>query len=172
VYQQQIKAVAGNWLANSDKRIKTDITDIDNSFELMLKLHPVKFKYTKEWMEKNPSIENKFYYNFIAQEFQTVFPESVKGSGEFLPGDPKEILQLDSYNAQIVTIKAVQELIIKNQEQQKQIEELKAANFKQQKESECLKTNTNDIDQLKKENADLKAEIEKIKLMLESSAKR
>jgi hypothetical protein len=152
------KTTAGDWLANSDKRIKTDITEIDNSFDLMLKLHPVKFKYTKEWIEKNPSIEDKFYYNFIAQEFQTVFPESVKGSGEYLAGDPKEILQLDSYNAQIVTIKAVQELIIKNQEQQNQIDKLTKENVE-------LKTKVSEIDALK-------AQIEKINSILESSAKK
>ncbi len=108
------KTEAGDWLANSDKRIKTDIQDIENSFETILKLRPVKFKYTDYWKEKHSSIKDKYYYNFIAQEYRDVFPESVKGSGEYIEGDSNEILQLDSYNAQIVTIKAVQELIKEN----------------------------------------------------------
>jgi Chaperone of endosialidase len=41
------KSTAGDWLANSDKRIKTEIQDIENSFETILKLQPVKFKYTE-----------------------------------------------------------------------------------------------------------------------------
>ena len=45
----------------------------------------------------------------IAQEFQRVFPESVKKSGEKLPnGD--EILQVDTYPLTIYSAAAVQEL--------------------------------------------------------------
>lgn len=145
------KATSGNWLANSDRRIKTEILDIDNSFETMLKLHPVKFKYTEEWKKKNPSINDVFYYNFIAQEFQEIFPQSVQGSGEYLDGDSKEILQIDTYNAQIVTIKAVQELIKENQQ---------------------LKEKVKEIDEIKAENKELKASIEKINSILEISGKK
>ena len=53
------------------------------------------------------------------------FPESVKGSGEYLEDRDQEILQLDSYNAQIVTIKAVQELIKDNEVQKEIIEDQK-----------------------------------------------
>ena len=116
------KTTAGSWLANSDYRIKMQIQDIENARETLMKLHPVRFMYTDEWKERNPSILNKFYYNFVAQEFREVFPESVQGSGEYLEGQPEEILQLDSYNAQIVAIKALQEVILENKEQQKQIE--------------------------------------------------
>jgi hypothetical protein len=118
------KSSAGEWVINSDRRIKTDIQDIENSFETILKLRPIKYKYTAEWKAKHPSIVDKYYYNYIAQEFQEVFPESVKGSGEYLEGDSKEILQLDGHNAQIVTIKAVQELIKENQELKERIEKL------------------------------------------------
>ena len=147
------KSVAGSWLANSDKRIKTDISDINNSFETILKLRPVKFKYTEEWKKRNPSIQDKYYYNFIAQEYQNVFPESVKGSGEYLDNDTEEILQIDSYNAQIVTIKAVQELILKSEEQQKQIDALKTENAE-------LKAKQTNYEQLK-------ADVDKIKASLQ-----
>jgi hypothetical protein len=118
------KTTAGSWLANSDVRIKTDITEVEDAIGTVKKLHPVKFKYSSEWREKYPSIDDKTYYNFLAQEYQQVFPESVQGSGEYLDGDKDEILQLDSYNAQIVAIKAVQELILKNEEQEKLINQL------------------------------------------------
>ena len=110
--------------------------------ETVLKLRPVKFKYTAEWKKKHPSIEDRYYYNFIAQEYQQVFPESVQNSGEFVDGDSKEVLQIDTYNAQIVTIKAVQELI-------KKVETL-------EKENTRLKT----------ENSQFKADIEQIKAFI------
>ena len=118
------KTVAGDWLANSDKRIKTDIEDIDNSFEILMKLHPVKFKYTNEWKRLHPSIKDHYYYNFIAQEYKEVFPESVQGSGEYLEGEDKEILQMESYSAQIFSIKAVQELINRDKEKNEKIAQL------------------------------------------------
>jgi len=119
------KTTAGDWLANSDARLKTNIRDIENAIEIVEKLHPVKFNYTQEYIKNHKGIKNRDYYNFIAQEYQDVFPESVKGSGEYIDGDEDEILQLDSYNAQIVTIKAVQELIKQNQELRKENEEFK-----------------------------------------------
>ena len=82
----------------------------------MRQLRPVKFKYSDEWKQRNPSIKDQYYYNFIAQEYQEVFPEAVKGSGEYLENDREEILQIDTYNAQVVTIAAVKELIEENKQ--------------------------------------------------------
>ncbi len=120
------KTSAGGWLVASDSRIKTHIEEIENAQETILRLHPVKFHYSQEWITKNPGLEDQLYYNFLAQEFSTVFPESVKSSGQFLNGNSKQLLQMDSYNAQIVTVKAVQELILENRSLEKKIEELAA----------------------------------------------
>ena len=119
-------AITGSivWSTVSDRRIKTDIQDIENSFETLLKLRPVKYKFTEEWIKKHPSLKNQYYYNFIAQEYQQVFPESVTGSGEFIKGDSNEILIMNNQNAQIVTIKAVQELIKENQELKARVDKL------------------------------------------------
>jgi hypothetical protein len=122
------KTVAGGWIANSDRRIKTDIQEIDNSFEIMKKLRPVKFKYTTQWKTTHPTIKDQYYYNFIAQEYQQVFPESVQKSGEHLAGETDEILQIDTYNAQITTIKAVQELIYKMEKIEAENQQLKTKN--------------------------------------------
>lgn len=122
------KTTASGWTANSDRRIKTDVLDIENSFDILRKLRPVKFKYTAEWRERHPSIKDRYYYNFIAQEYAEVFPESVKSSGETLPGTSEEVLQIDTYNAQITTIKAVQELIEKVEKLEAENEKLKADN--------------------------------------------
>jgi hypothetical protein len=119
------KATAGDWLANSDRRIKTGIQDITNARDTVMKLRPVKFRYTDEWRERNPSIEDREYHNFVAQEYREVFPHAVKGSGEHLEGDPEEILQIDTHDAQMVTIKVVQELVQENQALRTELEELK-----------------------------------------------
>ena len=110
--------------------------------ETIMKLHPVKFKYSDKWKSKHKNIENKYYYNFIAQEYKNVFPNSVKGSGQYLEGEKEEILQLDSYNAQIVAIKAIQELIIQNKEQQEIIYNL-------QKEVKKIENLQKEINKLK-----------------------
>ncbi len=117
------KSTAGSWLANSDRRIKTDIRNIDNATATLMKLRPVLFRYNSDYLKIHPEIEDKDYYNFIAQEFANVFPKSVKGSGEYLDsGD--EILQIDTYNAQIITIRSVQEQQKIIEEQNKKIEDL------------------------------------------------
>jgi len=141
------KAVAAAWLANSDRRIKTDIQDVENAIETIMKLRPVKFKYTDEWKNRTPYIKehDHYYYNFIAQEYQKIFPESVQGSGEYLEGDSLEILQIDTYSSQIVAIKALQEqqLIIEQQkaqidQQQKEIEEQNKSLIEQKKKRQDL----------------------------------
>ncbi len=117
------KTEAGDWMVNSDARIKTNIEDITGARQQILQLHPVKFRYTDEWKEMNPSIRDIDHYNFVAQEFQQVFPDAVQKGGDRLPGgDP--LLQLDSYPAQVVAIKAIQELIKENQSQQVLIDQL------------------------------------------------
>jgi hypothetical protein len=142
------KSSAGDWLANSDKRIKKDIKEIQNSFELMKALRPVKFKYTDYWKEKNPSITDKYYYNFIAQEFQKVFPEAVKGSGEFIEGDPEEILQIDTYNAQITAIQAVKDLIAIVEQLQQENASLKSKNSSLEQRVSSMEASLDRIEQL------------------------
>ena len=52
-----------------------------------------------------------------------MFPDAVQAGGDRLPeGD--NLLQLDSYPAQVVAIKAIQELIEENQAQQETIDRL------------------------------------------------
>jgi len=98
------KTAAGDWLANSDIRIKTDVLGLDNALDIIDSLRPVKFKYIDEYMDEHPSLEDRYYYNFIAQEFQEIFPDSVQDSGE------NGYLQLDSYNVRPYLVAAMQEL--------------------------------------------------------------
>jgi hypothetical protein len=103
------KSSAGDWLANSDRRIKTDIESITGALDKLAKVRLVDFRYTKDYLAAHPEIENRRYPNVIAQEFQKIFPNDVKGSGQRLP-DGSEILQVDTYPLTIYSAAAVQEL--------------------------------------------------------------
>ncbi|MGH8172223.1 MAG: tail fiber domain-containing protein, partial [Rhodanobacteraceae bacterium] len=122
------KATAGAWKANSDGRIKDDIEPVGNALDTLSRLHPVTFRYTDSYRAGHAGIADQRYYNVIAQQFAEVFPDAVTGSGEYLAGAPKtpenEILQVDTYPAQIVTIAAVQELAEKNAALQAKVERL------------------------------------------------
>jgi hypothetical protein len=50
------------------------------------------------------------FLGVIAQEYREVFPNDVTPTGETLPGDSNPVLGVDMGSAQIITIKAVQEL--------------------------------------------------------------
>jgi hypothetical protein len=103
------KTTAGDWLANSDRRIKKDIETITNALEKLVQVRLASFRYTDDYRDEHPSIEDRKYVNVIAQEFQQVFPESVKSSGDKLP-DGDEILQVDTYPLTIYSAAAIQEL--------------------------------------------------------------
>jgi hypothetical protein len=103
------KAAAGNWLANSDARIKTGVQTVTNALDKLAQVRLVRFRYTDDYRAAHPGIADREYLNVIAQEFQKVFPEDVKRSGEKLAnGD--DILQVDTYPLTIYSAAAVQEL--------------------------------------------------------------
>ena len=62
-----------------------------------------------------------------------------------MEGDPDEILQIDTYNAQITAIKAVQDLIKENRVQQLMIEDQDKRILKMEKENQELKEKLNEI---------------------------
>jgi len=103
------KDAAGDWLANSDRRIKTNVETVTDALDTLDRVRLVSFEYTDEYMAEHPKLADRRYLNVIAQEFAEVFPEHVQGSGEFLP-DGSEILQVDTYPLTIYSAAAVQEL--------------------------------------------------------------
>ena len=114
------KATAGSWLANSDRRIKTQIESITGALEKLDQVRLVDFRYTDEYRAAHPGIEDVRYPNVIAQEFAEVFPDDVKSSGELMP-DGSPILQVDTYPLTIYSAAAVQELHRQNQALKKQV---------------------------------------------------
>jgi hypothetical protein len=103
------KTIAGNWAANSDRRIKTDLEPVRDALETLESVRLVSFRYTDEYRARHPAIADHRYLNVIAQEFAQVFPQHVRPSGEFLP-DGSEILEVDTYPLTIYAAAAVQEL--------------------------------------------------------------
>lgn len=103
------KSTAGAWLANSDRRIKTAIETIGGALEVLDQIRLVRFRYTDAYRAAHPEIADRRYLNVLAQEFAQVFPDFVKGSGEYLP-DGAEILQVDTYPLTIYSAAAIQEL--------------------------------------------------------------
>jgi hypothetical protein len=126
------KSAAGDWLANSDRRIKTGIAPIPNALDIIMQLRPVTFRYDAAYRAGHRGLDDKRYYNVIAQEFANVFPEAVRGSGEYLAGRAKspenEILQVDTYPAQITAIAAIQELAVQDDALRDEVAALKRDN--------------------------------------------
>jgi hypothetical protein len=112
------------WDVTSDARVKTDIRTIEDGLAQIMRLRPVTFRYTDEWCQANPGVKDKAYYHFVAQEFAEVFPGSVHRGPETLEGDPEQLLRMNSQPAQVVAIRAIQELAEQNKKQQALIEEM------------------------------------------------
>ncbi len=114
------KTTAGNWLANSDRRIKTDVKTLSGALEKLDQVRLVDFCYTDAYRAANPSIDGGRYLNVIAQEFAEVFPRHVGESGEKMP-DGSPILQVDTYPLTIYSAAAIQELHHENEALKKKV---------------------------------------------------
>ena len=140
------KATAGSWLGSSDARIKRDIRPVEHAVDTLLRVRPVTFQYNADYRAAHPGVGDQRYYNVVAQEFAEVFPDAVQSSHETLPGAKatreNEILQVDIHPALITTIAAVQEVAVADQMRDERI----AA--------------------LARENAELRARLERIERML------
>jgi hypothetical protein len=116
------KTVAGSWLANSDARIKTGVHTLTNALATLDRVRLVRFRYTDDYRAAHPGIADREYLNVVAQEFQEVFPEQVRRSGEKL-ADGDDILQVDTYPLTIYSAAAVQELNRKVELQQRELKQ-------------------------------------------------
>lgn len=137
------KTTIGDWLANSDRRLKKNIQGINNALETINKLRPVKFMYNDTFLSKHPTTKIKYYYNFIAQEFREVFPNSVQDDGE-------GYLQIDTHNVRPVLVGAVQEL-------SKMVDDLQTENLALQDKIRELQFVSAQMDDLKDRMAQLES---------------
>ena len=76
------KTTAGNWLANSDARLKTDI-EYMNSEQMLQKILRMKGA-TYHWNDDKTGMDRPtaLQYGFIAQDLQKVWPEKVTEDGQ------------------------------------------------------------------------------------------
>jgi len=114
------------WDVTSDARVKTDIRNIEDGLQQIMSLRPVTYRYTDEWRKSNPGIKDQEYYHFIAQEFAKVFPESVHRGPESIEGESENLLRMNSQPAQVVAIRAIQELAQKSQQLSEKVDSQQA----------------------------------------------
>jgi hypothetical protein len=70
-----LKPGGGSWGDSSDLRIKKDIIDIPNALDKLTSLRGVQFKWIHP---EHHQQQGDIQYGFIAQEFEKVFPQSVR----------------------------------------------------------------------------------------------
>ena len=72
-------ASGGLW-TNSDKRLKTNISNIKNPLEKLVQINGVKYNYLKNDLTKQYGLDEETgeVFGFIAQDLEKVFPEMVK----------------------------------------------------------------------------------------------
>lgn len=143
------KTTAGSWLANSDASIKTNVRTLGNALAVIGKLRPVAFRYTEQYQAKHPSIKDQDYYNYIAQEFREVFPDSVRDSGE------DGLLQMDEYPAGVYAVAAIQELHAAVKDQTCQIDDL----------IERERSHSRRVGELEGQNAELQARLARLEAL-------
>lgn len=120
----------GSCVANSDQRIKRNITNLNNSLSIVKQLVPKKYKYIDTILPGN-----KFHYGFIAQEVAGYIPDIVDSSGMFgyLTLNYEEIIPFlaGAIKEQSSTIDSLREALIRNSggrqinPQNKELEDMK-----------------------------------------------
>jgi len=102
------------WTNTSDERIKTNVENIENGLDKILKLKPVSFNYTEDYLKANPELSSSKRYNsFIAQEYEEVFPDAVTSEKELIVDDKviyDDLKQFTPHDLNMYLVKAIQEM--------------------------------------------------------------
>ena len=115
---QGAQATSTLWVNTSDERVKENIVTIDTSSALdkIALLRPVSFNYTEDFCHCVSSNPDLTHYNFLAQEVEVIFPDSVMDTdgsvedhvtGETLVSNLKG---LDAHAINVHLVAAIQEL--------------------------------------------------------------
>jgi len=115
----QLQHGANAWAAyTSDARMKTKVADVVNGLDAIMKLSPIKFKWTRE-LENSRTVTG-----FTAQNIGEAIPDAIFNSWK-----DDELGDVKSYFQDYLVpylVKAIQELKVTNDNLQAQINELKA----------------------------------------------
>tara|TARA_R100000655_G_scaffold4189_1_gene13598 strand:+ start:29 stop:1276 length:1248 start_codon:yes stop_codon:yes gene_type:complete len=77
------------WTNTSDARIKKDVATITGATAKLKQLRPVSYKYTDQYLNVHDEIDGaKTYHSFIADEYETVFPDAVSVQGDLIKTTP------------------------------------------------------------------------------------
>ncbi len=99
---------ANAWVTYSDQRIKSNLSDLDNGTDLIMKMNPQRyFQHDSSFKNSELSLEKSgtFTLGFLAQELYEILPEAVQK-----PDNQNEELWSVNYNKVIpVAVKAIQE---------------------------------------------------------------
>ncbi|MBU4348505.1 tail fiber domain-containing protein, partial [Patescibacteria group bacterium] len=149
----------GLWTVVSDERIKENINNLTNAIDKINLLRPVSFDFIEDYRNLH-ELEDSTYTGFIAQEYETVFPDAVniKGdiekvskpavtdeNGTIITPEEKEVIVKDAKDVNAgdlipYLIKAVQEIFIWDTEQDKRIEGLEKENEELKQRLEILES--------------------------------
>jgi Chaperone of endosialidase len=156
------QANSPTWNIASDLRIKQNVQTLEGGLTTLLRLRPVRYEFTPEWVKAHPSLSGRAYVGVIAQEYRQVFPHDVKPTSDLLPGDPDPVLGVDMASAQIVAIRAIQELAAEVEALKKENAALKGKLGKTEKmESE--------MEEVKAKQAQTEAKLNEVLKLLQAS---
>jgi hypothetical protein len=98
------------WTNTSDSRIKTNVQTITGALAKINQLRPVSYQYTDQYLSVHDEIDGtKTYNSFIAEEYETVFPDAVSIGGDLVnmvtPAIP-EVKAQEAQEAQEVVLYA------------------------------------------------------------------
>ncbi len=122
--------------AASDERFKKDITKIDDALEKLLKLKTYKYHYT----EPELGGDKIFYYGFMAQDVEILFPDLVQEK-DFTPSQAKSFYNGYDKNLKLKAVSTISLIPILTKALQEQQEIIES----QKQELENLKTQTSDL---------------------------
>ena len=150
------KTSAGDWVANSDARLKSNIKRMDSK-EMLHKILDLK-GITFEWNDHITGTKRPkgTMYGFTAQNIKEVFPELVQE-------DNLGFLQTAYGTYDAMYVEAIRA-------QQQQIEELQDESNTQKTEIDLLKAQLNEMETLKKQLIDLQTNMNKIQEVLSQKA--
>ena len=111
-----------SWNVPSDRRAKEAIEPIHGAVDRLARLRPVSFRWREWYRTAVPSVGEGTEFNFIAQEFEEVFPGSCTPTSITTP-DGGRLLSLNTSVLTPYTVAAIQELHERNTSLEAQLQQ-------------------------------------------------
>jgi hypothetical protein len=158
------------WNTTSDRRIKQDIRPLEGALATLLRVRPVRYEFTPEWVKAHPGVGGRAYVGVIAQEYRQVFPDDVRPTTDLLPGDPDPVLSVDMGSAQVVAIRAIQELAAEVEASKQKIQALEKENTGLKTELGEAKKMKGEMEEVKAKQAQTEAKLNEVLKLLQATA--